>query len=109
MAARTLTQADSGKSIVVAPGDLITIRLPENPTTGYRWAVDKADTAAVSLQNEDFTPPAGGGVGAGGEKTVTFEAKKAGSAEITLKRWRDWEGDASITDRFGVTVQVRGD
>ena len=108
MAPVTLTQADNGKSVEVRPGSIITIRLSENPTTGYRWAVDKIDSDVVVLKSSDYSPAPNTGVGGGGERTLTFEATKAGVAAVHLKLWRDWEGDNSITQRFDVTIQVRG-
>ena len=32
-----LTEADAGRPVEVAPGAGVQLRLPENPTTGYRW------------------------------------------------------------------------
>jgi inhibitor of cysteine peptidase len=103
----TLTQADNGKSVEARQGDPIVIRLDENPTTGYRWAVDKSNDGVIALQHMDYAQASGTGVGGGGQRTFTFKAIGSGTAAIQLKLWRDWEGDKSITDRFNVTVQVR--
>jgi hypothetical protein len=42
----------------------------------------------------------GGAVGSGGHVAFTFKAKKAGTGEVTLKYWRHFDGDTSITNRF---------
>ena len=102
-----LTQADHGTSVAVAPGDIIIIRLPENPTTGYQWTVEMVDAATLALQRTEFSPAPEAGVGSGGGKTFTFKAQKPGTAHIQLKLWRAWAGDASIRDRYHVTIQVR--
>jgi inhibitor of cysteine peptidase len=107
MAPVTLTQADNGKSVEIEPGSMVTIRLGENPTTGYRWAVDTAIPDVVTLASSDYVPAQNAGVGGGGERAFIFKATKAGIAPIHLKLWRDWEGDKSITQRFDVTVHVR--
>lgn len=39
----------------------------------------------------------------------TLSVAAAGTTAIALKRWRPWEGDASILNRFTVTVDVRLD
>ena len=101
-----LTQADNGKSFEARQGDLIVIRLDENPTTGYRWAIDKSDDAIIALQSVDYTQTPSTGVGGGGQRTFTFKAIKAGAAKIALKLSREWEGDKSIIDRFTASVQV---
>ena len=107
MAEFPLTQADHGTSVEVAPGDVIVIRLPENPTTGYQWTVEKVDADTLALQRTEFSPAPEAGVGSGGGKTLTFKAQKPGTAHIQLKLWRAWAGDASIRDRFHVTIQVQ--
>ncbi|MGA9994437.1 MAG: protease inhibitor I42 family protein [Pyrinomonadaceae bacterium] len=102
----TLSKADNGKSIEARPGDRIVIHLEENPTTGYRWTAEQTDDATVELQDSDYTP-AGTGIGGGGERVMTFEAKAAGTANLRLKMWRQWEGDSSATERFNVTLRVK--
>lgn len=102
-----LTRADNGKTIQVHPGDEIIISLDENPSTGYKWAVDKTDNAILSLQNSGFTPTSGGAVGSGGTRVFTFVAKSAGSVQLQLKYWRSFEGDSSIVQRFSVTIQAQ--
>jgi len=46
----TLTRADSGTIIEVRTGDTIIVRLDENPTTGYRWAVEKHEEEVIVLE-----------------------------------------------------------
>ena len=106
MATITLTQADSGTSIDVSPGDTIAISLAENPTTGYRWAIDDLDAQVVTLVSSSYAT-AGGGIGAGGTRTITLRAAQAGTAHPRLKLWREWEGDTSIIERFDMTIHVR--
>ena len=108
MSTITLTQADKGKSITVHPGDEIVIRLPENPTTGYRWAIDQADENILVDQTPAFSPTPGGAIGSGGTRTFTFTAKQPGAVHLQLKLLRAWQGDSSIIDRYDVTIQVQG-
>ncbi len=102
-----LTQADTGKSFMVHPGDVIAIQLKENPTTGYRWAIDRSDDTILALQSSDFVGPPGTGIGGGGTRTFTFKAQKPGAVHLQLKQWRSWEGDSSIIGRYDVTIQVQ--
>jgi inhibitor of cysteine peptidase len=103
----TLTRAEHGKSIEAQVGDLITVSLDENPTTGFRWAIDKSDDDVVALQTSEYAVASSSKMGGGGQRVVTFKARKAGVAAIHLKLWREWEGDQSITQRFAVTLRVR--
>jgi inhibitor of cysteine peptidase len=103
---RDLSEADDGTSIEVVPGDALVVRLRENPTTGYRWALDELDGDAVTLGGDDFEASEGAGVGSGGRRIFTFSAVGPGSASIALKLWRRWEGDASARERVRLNVRV---
>jgi inhibitor of cysteine peptidase len=107
MARLTVTQAENGKVIEVHPGDSIAIQLKENPTTGYTWAVDQGNDALLALQDSHYTQGPGMGVGGGGERNLIFQAQKAGTVPLQLKLWRSWVGDASITERFAITITIR--
>lgn len=107
MSTVTLTQADKGKSVTVHTGDQIVITLQENPTTGYRWAIDQTDATVLTAQNPSFSPTPGGAIGAGGTRTFTFTAKTPGTVHLQFKLLRAWQGDSSIIDRFDVTIQVQ--
>jgi predicted secreted protein len=104
----TLTDTDSGKTIVAHTGDQITIQLAANATTGFAWAIDKTDTTVLALQRETYTPYPGGGLGSGGTAVFTFRAQHPGTVHLQLKYWRSWEGDSSIVKRYDVTIHVQG-
>jgi inhibitor of cysteine peptidase len=103
--ASSLTAADNGKSIELKVGAEATLRLPENPSTGYRWAVDAADSKIVDITQSEYAP-ASNAPGAGGETQWAIKAKAPGSTTIKFKRWRPWEGDKSLIERYEVTVHV---
>ena len=103
MSELNLTQTDNGKSFEVHRDDVVVIRLKENPSTGYRWAVNKADDRIST----SFSLPSDAKVGAGGTRAFTFKAGTVDTAHIQLKHWREWEGDDSIIDRFDITIVVR--
>jgi inhibitor of cysteine peptidase len=95
-----LTQLDNGRSVTVSPGSVVTVRLPEAPTTGYRWALE----AASSLTPIEDRVAAGGAIGGEGTRELEFRISRPGRHALRLKRWREWEGDASVIDRFTVTI-----
>lgn len=107
MSVLKLPQTDKGKSFKVHSDDIIVIRLEENPTTGYRWEVDKADDEILTLQSSDFSLAEGPRIGGGGMRIFILKAKSAGTAHIELKHWRKWEGEDSVIKRFDVTIMVR--
>ncbi len=107
MSKTTLTQADKGKTIDVHSSTQIVIHIQENPTTGYRWAIDQNNDAMLPLDSSTYAPTSGGAVGGGGTRTFTFTAKQPGTVHLQLKLWRSWQGNSSITDRYDVTINVQ--
>lgn len=105
-AAVTLSKADNGRAIAVDRDGAITITLESNATTGYSWAVDSIDDQVVTLESDTYVAPTNGMVGQGGTQEMTFRAMGTGESEVSLKYWRPWEGDASVVERFVVTVTV---
>ena len=103
---QTLTEADNDRTIELRVGDTIRVSLPENATTGYRWGIDRLDEEIVEAVGSEPHYP-GGAVGAGGEVTFTFKGKKPGAGDITLKYWRHFEGDSSVTKRFHLRLNTR--
>ena len=100
-----LTSNDNGKTIKVADGDTIFVRLHENSTTGYRWDVDKLDEKMVQMERANYDR-ASDAVGSGGEATWAVKPQARGTAKVSMKLWREWEGDDSVVDRFGFTLKV---
>jgi inhibitor of cysteine peptidase len=95
----TITEADAGTTVKLQVGQAVAVRLSENASTGYRWAIDAADAKLVT-PSEPQLPYQSGAVGSGRLVPWTFTARSPGATTVTLKLWRHWEGDASIIQRF---------
>jgi inhibitor of cysteine peptidase len=99
-----LRAADDGTSRSVRIGDLVTVRLPENPTTGYRWQSD-LEEARLELVGDRFEG-AESPRGAGGDRVLVFEAVRAGSARLRLAKRRSW-GTGELIEEFSVEFDVQ--
>lgn len=99
----TLSEQDSGRSINVNLGSLLSIRLKENPTTGYRWTVETS--SGLEQVGDHFE--GGGAIGGAGVRLLQFRAIRAGSSELRMKNWQEWEGEASVISRFVVEVIIK--
>jgi len=88
--------------------EVLTIRLPANPTTGYAWEYSISDEGAFELLTQEYVPDENAEdlVGAGGTWAASFigTAKISDSIEITLNYKRDWEDEAIETRRIEVLV-----
>jgi inhibitor of cysteine peptidase len=99
----TATASSNGGSLNAHVGDELVLHLPEAPTTGFRWKVE--DTPSIlRLEHDSFD--AASGVGGRGTRRFQFRATAAGDARLALKQWREFEGEASVVERFHVTLRV---
>jgi len=105
-----LDKQANGKTVTVAKGQRIVIRLAGNPTTGYSWALAKLEGDAVEqvgkVQYEPKRVPRGI-VGSGGTFRFTFKAVKLGKATLRLAYRRPWEKKKPPAETFTLTVQVK--
>lgn len=102
----TITATDYGTTIAVKPRQTIIVRLDEVPTSGYRWEVCEMDNHVLSLENSNFTQSSNVGIGGGGTRTFTFEAKKPGTSALMVELRQEWDR-SQPEDQFAVTIQVR--
>lgn len=99
-----LTHQQSGGSFETSSGDLIMVRLEENPTTGYRWTVERKDNLELE---RDYYEKMSSAIGAAGFRIFHFRTHIAGLQELHMKNWREWEGDSSIISRFNANILVK--
>jgi inhibitor of cysteine peptidase len=101
-----LTHADHNRTAEVQVGERLVVRLPENPTTGYTWAIDETDSRLLALGSTDYAPPEVGSIGVRGQRAFVFTARQPGEVALKLKYWRFWEGDASATEHYAVNLRI---
>jgi inhibitor of cysteine peptidase len=99
-----LGPADAGTHRSARVGDRAEVRLPENPTTGYRWQI-ASDDSRLRLVDDRFEG-AQAPRGAGGVRVLVFEAVQAGSASLRLTKSRSWESGKPI-EEFAVDLDVQ--
>lgn len=92
---KALDAAQSGQEIILHTGDKVSVRLEENPTTGYGWQFfwePETQTIAGDIR-ENYTPDEveEGMVGAGGIKTYEFTVADEGAATLSGYYYRPWE------------------
>jgi inhibitor of cysteine peptidase len=98
-----ITQADSSKKFDIRIGEIVKLRLHENPTTGYRWHLLASGEPTLQLIEESFAPSTGA-VGAGGMRSWIFRAALAGTTRLELEQRRSWQRQA--IDKFNVIIGV---
>lgn len=106
MAEHVVTDADNEKTIEVRKGDSLTLQLPENPTTGYRWNLDQHDPSILEHVGGSTFASSGPAIGAGGRKSFTFVARAKGNTDIVLSLRRAWENEKPARKQFHVRIKV---
>jgi len=89
-----LTEKDGPHLVRLQPGDLLSVSLPSNPTTGYSWSVclskqgilvrDEALSYRKHYERHSL-------VGAGGMESWKFKALQLGKTKLTFSYARPWE------------------
>jgi len=89
-------------------GQSLTLALPSNPTTGYRWLVQNpASNVLRSLGPEVYSAPEDAGiVGSAGISTWRFEARAAGEGHLVLVYQQPWAPEVRPVQTFDCAVQV---
>lgn len=103
-----LTEMDNGKHLTCAAGDVIEIRLPGNPTTGFSWAEAAAPSSAVLVKTgEEFRMLKSKQPLVGAPGTFFFKYKVTGKGEegIRLQYRRPWE-TSPPQSRFEVLIRA---
>ena len=105
-ASLVLTEADAGAPHAVAVGQSIELRLPENPSTGYRWTVAVAPAGAAAIDGDRYV--AGGSMpGAPGTRAFVVTMKAPADARLDAKLWRVWEGEGSAVREVTFALTIR--
>ncbi len=101
--------AESECPIRLQVGQALTLTLPSNPSTGYRWRVE--NPAANVLRNlgpEVYSAPeAEEVVGSAGISTWRYQASSAGDAQLVLVYQQPWAADTPPVQTFDCAIRVR--
>ncbi|TWH76523.1 inhibitor of cysteine peptidase [Azomonas agilis] len=98
---------DNQCPINLVVGQNLTLDLPSNPSTGFRWKVqDHASELLSSLAPEDYLQPEGSLVGAEGTARWRFKAKQEGAGRILMSYQRPWEATGEAAGLFDCRISV---
>jgi inhibitor of cysteine peptidase len=99
-----VNRSHNGQMARLRVGNVMIIRLPGNPASGYQWQAGTANTQAVRMTvRPQYSPPAGGA--AQGTYTFVFQAVQSGTGSIRLYYVRPNESGRP-RDAFTVGVTV---
>lgn len=100
-------------NLTVDSGQLITIKLCSNPSTGFAWSempefngpeILSQESHAYSIQEENGTPLP---PGTPGIETWTFTAVSTGESQLVFEYSRNWEGGEKGVWTFTLDITVK--
>jgi predicted secreted protein len=101
-----LTAQDNGH-VVHLKGQVLTIDLESNPSTGYTWMAEGLNKGILRQIGEpEWVSKTPGLLGAPGTQTVRFAGLARGQAILNLVYRRPWEAGVKPARSFSVQVQV---
>lgn len=89
--------------VTAVAGDRIVVRIPENATTGYEWAVEMVE-GPLEVESNELVPPSDARPGAGGERLIVLGVRGTGEARVVLAQRRPWESEPIERRELAVTV-----
>jgi len=98
---------DNGRAVELAMGQVLTVTLESNPTTGYRWEITELDEQVLASMGEAEYQPGSNLVGASGMEILRFKAVNEGHTSLDLAYRRPWEQDVEPLELFSLQVVVR--
>lgn len=106
-----LTKQDSGKNIELSVGEKVTVKLAENPNTGYGWEffTEPENQDIIGDIKEEYVQDKAenGMVGVGGVKSYSFIVQKSGEVVLKGYYFRPWENkdtDSAETVNYKISV-----
>jgi inhibitor of cysteine peptidase len=102
---QTVDEGGDGRQIDLPLGELLEIRLAENPTTGFRWHLVANGSPACVLAGDSYEA-AGRRPGQGGQHVWRFRAARRGEVAIELRYARAWQPEAPAGRRFGLRLRI---
>ncbi|MEG0861240.1 MAG: protease inhibitor I42 family protein [Pseudomonas sp.] len=93
----------------LSTGQNLTLTLPSNPSTGYRWLLQNPAAGILrSLGPEVYSHPEDAGVvGSAGQSVWRFQAQGAGEGHLLLVYQQPWAPEVRPVQTFDCAISVK--
>lgn len=98
--------SSNGHLIFMKVGSTLTLKLAENPTTGYTWNLTVSN--GLKVVNDTYVPSdtTGTMVGSGGTHIWEIVAEQAGMQSVEAVYKRSWEPTTGTEPTYTLTIDV---
>lgn len=100
-----ITGHDTGREIEMHPGDVLSLQLPENPTSSYRWFLTEPLPDFLEELVDTFTTGEQD-IGGAGHRDMQITARAPGEYKLDLRLRHEWEPPDLDAQVFTVRVKV---
>ncbi len=103
-----LNQKTVTREVTLKVGDTLQVSLGSNPSTGYQWESDMriSDDTVIAQTGHEVIAPSNGRPGAAGNAVWALQAVGPGTATVSTRYSRPWEGGEQGTWTFTAAVTV---
>ena len=99
---------DPKKTIPANVGEVFSIILDSNPSTGYQWRLAYSSNGKLlKLVNTEYRAPETELPGKGGHEIWSFKALSAGQGVVVFEYARPWETSEAPVKSMTFTIDVR--
>ena len=103
-----ITDKKDKSTVILKKGEILTVKLAGNPTTGYQWVIAKNDSGVLAAQGKgDYLADNKNSVGGGGTLVFRFKGAKTGKVDLKMDYMRPFEKGQPPAKTFKVTVEVK--
>jgi PKD repeat protein/predicted secreted protein len=97
---------NSGQSVRIAQDQVLEVKLPSTPSTGYGWYVTNSDNEIIKQVGnwEWISDNLTEAVGSSGTQITRFIGVSKGTFELELAYMRPWEKDAEPLDIYKINI-----
>jgi inhibitor of cysteine peptidase len=101
-----VNESQNTAMVYMNQSQLITVRLAENPTTGFQWNL--TTTPGLRIVKDEYIPSntSGSVVGSGGTHVWDISTEMPGQQEIHAVYKRSWEPTTGNESTFSMTIVV---
>ena len=102
-----LTPLENGQEFTVKPRQLITVKLPAMPSTGYTWFFTLSDKGTIELkQDQQFRPWHKDDPRSPGDTTWQFIGKNSGAVTLRFSYRKNGSDEALDVREYRIVVQA---
>jgi inhibitor of cysteine peptidase len=102
-----VNEMQNNATVSMNKGNFITLRLAENPTTGFQWNL--TTTPGLSIVSDEYVPSDTSGklVGSGGTHIWNISTEMIGDQKVSAVYKRSWEPIIGNETSFSMTIVVK--